>query len=220
MPFTPPNTYTDATPISADDVRENHEALRRYLNRDIVANDIDDGSIDWTRILAGEFASVTADYRLTTGNHYSRFEDADPAHQSAIGLSMKTAGLDVVLLHPILGATIRVEKDDSMAIVRCFLRILPELNDLTAETGISDNAYLVLDGELVDFTLMRFFAPEGVLAFSDAGGNELSRIRECPCHTLLPGLSAGTHTIEIRVDPRHDLSLILSRGLYVEVLEV
>lgn len=218
MPFTRPHAYVDATAIAAADVRDNHESLRRWLNQGLEAADLDDGAVDWTAILAGEYLSVTRDHRFTTGNHYAASVDGDPAHQSAWGLSLKSVGADVALWHPIQGRRIYVARANSLAIVSGYLAVIPD-NDLTVDSGISDNAHLFLDGVQVDGTQCRFFAAETGTT-SDADGDESSRWRVAAVHVLLTGLDQGWHAVEWRVDPSHDLSLVYSRSLQIEIFEV
>jgi len=73
MPYTAPNTFVTATPIDAEEIVENNEELRKYLNTDIIQADIDDGTVDTTDIVRGEYFQVTKDHQFTSGDIYSQY---------------------------------------------------------------------------------------------------------------------------------------------------
>lgn len=216
-----PNAYTDATAISADDIRENHEAARDFLNRGIRVGDFEAAALDWTHIQPGEYQPVTRDHRFTTGNFAQSFVDSDQAHQTAVGVTMKTGGPDYALFHPICGKRDRVVGDPGMALVSCYLKLLPFPNDASAATGASTDGYLFLDGEKVDGSQMRFFSADTPASpGGDCPAGDTARYREGATHVLLTGLSAGYHDFELRIDPKHDLAYVLARSIIVEIFEV
>jgi hypothetical protein len=221
MPFVRPNAYTADLPIDASDIRDNHEALRRYVNAGIVAADIADGSIGYDHFQRGEFAFVTPDYRFSLGNHYSEFVDSDQTHQTIHGVSMKPGGYAGVLWHPIAARRIRVRSVDAIALVEAWATLRPRRSTFTPSlpTGRSDTVWLFLDGVQLAETRLRYFAPETDATPSDAEGDQFTRHREGSTHVLLAGLAAGYHTVVLAVDPAVDLSQVLSRSLHIECFE-
>lgn len=223
MPYTRPNAYTTATAINAEEVRENHETLRSFVNRGIRQADIDGAIIDWTHVLAGEYASVTKDHRFSTGWHYSQFYDSEESHQSAVGSSMKTMAITSPLYIPIIGKRVRATVSDAVALVTAYLQVVPNFDGYVEDAaGSADLAYLYVDGVQVAVSESPFFAgnENGSIIGSDAGGSMSSRLRVATIHTLVDGLSEGMHDIEVRIDPWHTFSAIRARSLSVEVFEV
>lgn len=211
------NTPVAGDAVSGANIRANHEGLRRWLNTGIRQADIASGSVGHPAIQAGEYASVTPDHRFATGNHYCRFVDAEPAHQSAVGQSMKPTDLSATLYVPVIGKRIRSKVSNGMALISAYLQILSTINLVnTATVGASDDVYLYVDGVQVPATISYFFAPDSAIVT----GTDTSRYRVATIYHLAAGLSKGWHSVEIRVNPKHDLSLITARTLNIECLEL
>lgn len=220
MPFVRPNNYTASTPIVAAEVRENHEALRAYVNAGAEPDDIADECVTSEQLQRGEYAFVTPDHRFMTGNEYSGFVDSDPTHETVHGISMKSTGADGTLWHPVIGKRFYVESEDSMAIVGFYLKIQPRRNIVSDDSGDSDDAWIFVDGERDTGTRLRYFAADSsAAAASDAGGEGPSRHREATATLLIAGLTPGWHTVELRVDPGLDFSQVFSRSISVELFE-
>lgn len=220
--FVRDNTPIVGDPISGENVRRNHEGLRKWLNTGIRQSDLASGIVDWTHILAGEYASVTPDHRFTSGNHYSAFVDAEPAHQGAIGMSMKPTAQGTstgVLYVPLIGKRIRVNVDDGMILISAYLQVASQLNFVNAGTqGLSDLAYLFIDGLLQAGKYIYFHAQDTTTPAIDGGGTSWPRVGTL--YHLKGGLAKGLHDVEIRINPNHDLSLVYARSLSVECLEL
>lgn len=220
MPYTRTNAYVAGDPVEADDIRQNHEQLRAYLNRRIIDDDIASDSVDWTQILSGEFLPITGDCRFTTGNLYSEFIDSEPSHLTLISSTMKLGPHGSALYHPLIGRRVYVVSNDSPVLVSVWLCCNTQLNLYSPATGVSDNARIYVDGEFQEGTQIRFFAPDTSATSSDAGGNATSRIRTGSASILVNGLAPGWHDIVLAIDPQHDLGAIFSRSMQVEVFEV
>ena len=70
MPYVKPNNLLNGTELQADELRENHEEARKYVNQEIVNNDI--SNIEFINLLSGEFQPITSDFVFhSSGNHFS-----------------------------------------------------------------------------------------------------------------------------------------------------
>jgi len=77
MSYTPPNVVVAATPVSATALQANYDALRRYINRDIVAADIAVDSVTTTDLVRGEYSGVVTDHQFMTGDLLTLFTEID-----------------------------------------------------------------------------------------------------------------------------------------------
>lgn len=75
MPYVPPNVVVAGTPVDADDLQQNTDSMRRYLNRGVVSADIGPTSVTTNDIVRGEYVSVVPDHQFTTGDLYTQFVD-------------------------------------------------------------------------------------------------------------------------------------------------
>ena len=70
MAYTPPVVFTTATPVTANDLNNNNDALRKYINRDVIQGDLSADTFGTTDILKGEYSNVVQDHQFTTGEIY------------------------------------------------------------------------------------------------------------------------------------------------------
>lgn len=73
MPFTPPNTFTTSQVLQGNQVAQNEEAARKYINVDIVEADLQDSVFGDSDLQEGEAFQVTLDNIFMTGDQYSNF---------------------------------------------------------------------------------------------------------------------------------------------------
>lgn len=79
MPYTPPVTFVNGTPVTANDLNANNDALRKYINKDVVQADLAADTFGTTDIIKGEFANVVPDHQFTTGDIYTQNKLANTA---------------------------------------------------------------------------------------------------------------------------------------------
>lgn len=79
MPYTPPVTFVNGTPVTATDLNANNDALRKYINKDVVQSDLAADTFGTTEIVKGEFANVVPDHQFTTGDIYTQNKLANTA---------------------------------------------------------------------------------------------------------------------------------------------
>lgn len=72
MAYTPPVIFTTATPVTATDLNANNDALRKYINKDVIQADLSADAFGTTDFLKGEFANVVPDHQFTTGDIYTQ----------------------------------------------------------------------------------------------------------------------------------------------------
>lgn len=75
MPYVKSNALTPGTNAVADDLDENYEDARRYINRDIVKADLAEDSVDFPEIVRGEYSQVTGLHQFTLGHSWGKFRD-------------------------------------------------------------------------------------------------------------------------------------------------
>lgn len=72
MPYTVPVTFVNGDPLLADDLNANNDALRKYINRDIIPADFGTDVFGTTEIVKGEYANVVQDHQFQTGDMYTQ----------------------------------------------------------------------------------------------------------------------------------------------------
>ena len=75
MSFTPPNVFSADTTIEAQELLQNTEAARFYVNNGIVQADIADHSIGFLKIAPGEYRPVDQSYVFVTGDVHGNATD-------------------------------------------------------------------------------------------------------------------------------------------------
>ena len=73
MSYTPPNTFIPTSPLFGDDLQENAEELRDYINVDIIETDLQSATFSTFDIQEGEAFGVTNDFLFPTGDIYSGY---------------------------------------------------------------------------------------------------------------------------------------------------
>jgi len=73
MSYTPPNTFNFGFDLEAADLQENSQALRDYINNDIIEGDIDTDTFSTYDIQEGEAVAINNDYIFKTGDVLSNY---------------------------------------------------------------------------------------------------------------------------------------------------
>ena len=74
MSYTPPITFVNGTGLAAISLQQNEQALRDYLNADIVEADIQTSTFSTSDLQEGEAFGVTNDFIFMTGDQYSYYQ--------------------------------------------------------------------------------------------------------------------------------------------------
>lgn len=72
MAYTPPVVFVTGTPVTSTDLNANNDALRKYINKDVIPADLGVDTFGTTEIIKGEFANVVPDHQFTTGDIYTQ----------------------------------------------------------------------------------------------------------------------------------------------------
>ena len=67
MPYTKPNTFADGASLNASDIDGNDQALRKYINGEVVQADLANDAFDTPEIQLGEYQPITNEYTFATG---------------------------------------------------------------------------------------------------------------------------------------------------------
>lgn len=67
MSYVKPNTFVSGNPINADQVDENNQALRKYLNNQIVTADIDTETFGPEHLVKGTYNPLQNQYQMISG---------------------------------------------------------------------------------------------------------------------------------------------------------
>ena len=87
MSLTIPNIYIDGTPVSADDINENYQAVRDYINGEILISDLD-GYLEYEHLAepdieySDDFATEIEFVSAYTYNHQRPYEEDAGSHTS------------------------------------------------------------------------------------------------------------------------------------------
>lgn len=215
MSYTRPNAYVNGTPISADDVRGNHESARLWLNSRLVVGDYAAGEVVWTALSPGMYASVVQEHHFVSGGIYTAFTDAEPTRWLITGQSVKQLGQDTALWFPLEAKRVYTRTNE-MVMLTAWWNVLPRTNAVDpTDLGGADRVRILVDGELVPYIICDAYAMD--TGSSNAGGT-VTRARSGSISHLIEGLSEGWHTVELVVDSNHDLTICYSRSLTLEVL--
>jgi len=230
MPYTIPVPYVANTPISSGDIRSNNVALRKYINKNIIASDIAAGSVDTTEIVAGEPNFITGDYQFTTGNQYNQVTDGEDINYSYFTGQIKTidastydmwwtvaeTGKEVELEEPariLIHAGIEISSDKNYA--------MDYDDDGSVDNdGLGTEILLNIDGTLYQVTSgFSFEETSGIVGPSQTSVAKCKR-RWYPVSYLTTTLSAGMHKIYFQVNPVVDKGSVRARNVTFEVFYI
>lgn len=231
MPYVKPNTFVGGNKISADELRANNEALRKYINKDIVPADIAPDSVDYTDIVRGEYAGVVNSHQFTTSDLHARNYDGDNYQKIAYNTGWTKQGYpDVVELYTAIEGTggSFFLFENAQVFYQAYIDMrTPANNSMVYSTGTTVGAHdtnevpikIRLDDALEDITEGVTFEETSSGAVSGAN-DALDNRRWYSVNRLLGGgtvLSAGWHRVDLVMDARHDRHEARDRGYSLEV---
>jgi len=118
MAYTPPNVFVAATNVSATALQGNTDALRKYINRNIIKADVLPASVTTTDVIRGEYANVVRDHQFTSGDVMTNFIDTNLFQSDFFTSTWKMYdqhGLKTQQI-PQLGKRIVMERDGSSSL--------------------------------------------------------------------------------------------------------
>lgn len=229
MAYTPPNVFVNATPVDADDLQQNFDALRRYINRDIVAADVAVDSVTTTDLVRGEYAAVTRDHQFMTGDVYTLFNETDIYGYDYLTSHFKSYDLLDLKLEqiPNTGKRVTMEHDGHIVFTVSVASIGDENYELEAEKyrnpqylRISRNDR-VLVTDIIPASKGHAFTEDDVTTDTDGSGFTFGAgygVRRWYCQRYVVAAQGGdVVNICLTHDPRCDKLHVTARNVNVEV---
>ena len=96
-----PTPFVAATPVTAPEINANNDALRKYINKDIVPADYAADTFVTSDILKGEYYNVVPDHQFTTGDMYTQnvLVDDNGGNRQYYSSTVKTTLGDITYAH-------------------------------------------------------------------------------------------------------------------------
>lgn len=133
MAYTTPNTFVDATEIEADKVEENNVALKKYLQGEMITNDLS-GLTNWLgpkHIMKGLYFPLTNEYEMESC--LSKGVPVFPSyHPSYAGQQLMDIGGSQRQVVPTMGIDFYLEED---ATVYLYYTVSPRVMCPTGQTA-------------------------------------------------------------------------------------
>lgn len=219
MPATIPNSFTTGTDIDALKLQANQEAVRKYINRDIVLADLENECVDYQEIVKGEYRPASRDHQFTFGDLYTQFSDTQIFNRSYFtGCLKQTTDLTTATQYikiPNTGKRFYLE-EDALVIYHAWIQIvINEENLAHTIPGLDQTIFLDIDNGRV--------AESYTLAFSDspasgtAGGFELTLRRSFP-FSYISFESAGWHEISLSINMDTQQGYAGARNVTIETI--
>lgn len=229
MAYTPPNVFVAGAAVDATALQANTDALRRHINRGIVAADVLPASVNTTDIVRGEYANVVRDHQFTTGDVLTNFIEPnifDSDYFTSTWKMYDQYGLKTQQV-PQLGKRIVMEMDGWIffTVGASFVgdpnyELTPgkKASGIYVQVSLNDR---VLQTDYIAATKGRCYTEDGVTGDVDNSGNTTangSLSRRWYCQRYVYSASAGdTVNICLVFDPNCDKAHVTARNLQVEV---
>lgn len=229
MSYTPPNVFIATTQVSATDLQANTEALRKYINRNIIKADVLPASVTTTDIVRGEYANVVRDHQFTSGDVLTNFIDSNVFESNYFTSTWKMYdqyGLKTQQV-PQIGKRILMERAGTIffTVAGAFIgdsnyELLPEKKASGIYVQISKEDR-VLQTDYIPATKGRCYTEDNVAGDVDTSGNTTSTgkfSRRWYCQRYKYSALAGeTINICLVFDPNCDKAHATARNLQVEI---
>ena len=228
MPYNPTHTFVASNPIDADQIRENNEALRSYINKQIAQADILTGSVDTEEIVKGEPNFITGDYQFTTGDQYNQFVDSEEINASYFTGQIKTidaSSYDEWWTLAETGKLVNLERA-ARVFIHAGIEVVGDKNfamDYDNDGSVDNDALgsellLNIDGTLYQITAGWVFEGTSATAGPCQTVRASPKARYYPVSYLTDSLSPGQHSIYFQVNPTIDQGSVRARNITFEVL--
>lgn len=219
MPFSPPTTFVSGNPVVASELQGNQEALRKYINKDILQSDLKDECVDYIEIARGEYYSVVRDHQFTTGDMYTHFFDTQTFNRSYFTGEMKQAK-DYTTAQQFIniantGKRFYLEQD-AVVILHGWIAIVVEEENLNKNVnGLDHPVYIDIDGTRKPVTYALEFSVTPVSA--NAGGLNLTVRRSYPI-SYIELLTKGWHDLSLVIDCTTQQGFASAKNVTIECI--
>jgi len=217
MGATIPNTFTTGTKVEALKLQENQEAVRKYINKDIVYADLADECVDYQELTKGEYHAATRDHQFTTGDMLTHFSDLQIMNRSYVTGELKQIAdyTNAVQYITIANSGKRFYLEtDALVIYHAFVQFVISVENLDKnQIDLDQTIFLRLDNTNVNTSYALCFSDSPSSA--NAGGDELTLRRSYPiCY--IEYLTAGWHDISLVIDMRTQQGYAGAKNVTIE----
>jgi len=230
MPYVFGIPYVANSFMDGDDVNTNNEALRKYLNKDIVSADIADGSVGSPEIVKGEPQFVTSDHQFTCGSEANQFTPGEDIQRDYFTAHIKpTLALadDLWWALPNVGKKVHLERDGYI-LIHAGIEVISDLNfamDYDNDGSVNNDGEgsdlrISINGDRKEVTYMLSFEEEAGSPTPSQSHAAIAKRRWYPISYLTETLAAGDHDITFVVNPVVDMGSIRSRNVSYEVFYI
>lgn len=238
MPYTPPIPFVNNTPVVASDIQDNWDALRYYIDRNILPTDIPkDAGFETPDIVRGEYYGVTPDHQFTSGELFTQNVSTETFRRSYMCSHFKLTDLtNGKLLQVVTNSGKKIIPEmDCVAIytvsVSCVAppnyqldaqRQLSEIkvyfSDVSASGGIDNLNY---NQDFIDASFGGAFTEDWTPVDVDNSGNTAGcgvMSRRWYCVRVLRNLTAGVeYNFALAVSPNCDKLYVSARNANLEL---
>jgi hypothetical protein len=219
MSFTPPYTFVSGNPVQASELQETQEALRKYINKDVLQSDLLGECVDYVEIARGEYYEVVRDHQFTTGDIYTHFWDTQTFNRSYFSGELKqskdyTASPQYINIAN-TGKRFYLEQD-AIVVLHGWIAIVVEDENLNKNiVGQDHPIYIDIDGtrKLVTYALEFSAAP----ASPNAGGLNLTLRRSYPI-SYVESLAKGWHNLSLVIDCNTQQGFASAKNVTIEAI--
>lgn len=216
MPFTIPNDYVQGSDINASDVRDNFRSARRYTHT-IEANDIDNDAVRTENITKPD-QIFGGDFKLTSGSILYANNSFKDDQSEFITSHIKQQGFtsrDLYVDMAGCGKSFTLERTAD-CLVTCFCFVYALKNTELSDAGNANEVYLYVDNSREQETLAYIADYDGDTTTGTPGHAGHNKARWSPLTFMWSGqLSAGTHTIKIKCNPKLEFMLFRNVSLLI-----
>lgn len=232
MSLTIPNTYVSGSDISAEDIVENLQAVRDYINGGVVIGDIEEESLNSTHIARPDIiyadnhiqeANFTSAYVYVHQRPYEQdlgnFTSSITNHLKGTNFILRATYEDVADL----GKTFFLQKSANV-IVHVFCWAKSFFNEVQASPGDSDEYYLYVDGnesgDRQNSTLAYIGAINGAGDPSASPPNDADEQDQFRVLTFTWSgfLATGEHTLQVKTNSRTEHGICKIKYFFIEAL--
>lgn len=243
MAYSPSNTFTNNTQLSATDVEQNFQEARDYINNEIQGNDLEQGTFTLLDVGEGEFFGVTDDYVFpVTGDMFSESvarKNSQVFERLYHTCTVKSYDPQISVRYTSLyGKEFYMEAPGNILITcnfyanggrmdPCKGSWFPWNAAKTNANGMENAYYLAMDGVVDSNTIAHSFnenvgtwTPSSLVATTIANPETLDPALRRYVYLQYMSqvqLSRGWHKIQVVVDSKNPVSWIDMRNLTLEV---
>lgn len=234
MGYTPPVVWaSNGDVVNANDVKSNDDAMKTYINQGIAIGDIQNASLDYDNIQAGEYDPISENMSFTAGEVLGH--NVSPQKRNRAFFTSETKANSQVngtQWQPIFDCCETVYNEtDITALTRItFSAQVYGLDNNTSTSGPGNGKHNIRiflrhttpGGAVNYFGITRSYSFEGVGAAAgpkDPGKSGLAASRQIGWSVDV-GCEPGQNKLEIVVDPAVESGYVSARNFVVEVFYV